>query len=194
MIQLEINAKHETIEPGSIKELRDRIQTTLPSGHVICRLHINGREIAESQLDEFSVGTIRDITVQSDTPQALARAALGETQEWIDRIRNALNVIANDYRLGRDKDGASRLITVIDALQVLVGLLQGIHSCIDLDPDTRRNLRDPWEQAEAQLKSSLEGLVEDLQTGDPVQIADRTAYALPRSLGRFQEILQGLSG
>ncbi len=193
MIQLDINGISETIAPSSIGELRSSLQRTLQPGHVITVLRVNGLEVAEERLDEFDPTAIRTLEVQTALPADLARESLAETREWIERICGVLDSIAQDYRLGRENEGASRLVSVVDALQVLVGLLQGIHVSLDLDPGTRGRIAVPWQDAESELKLSVEGLMQDLEEGDPERLADRTGYALPHSLGRFRDVLAEIS-
>ncbi|TDJ02898.1 MAG: hypothetical protein E2O73_01300 [Deltaproteobacteria bacterium] len=193
MIQLQINKVSETIRPSSIGELRGYLQRALQPGHVISVLRVNGLEIAEERLGEFEPDAIRTLEVQTALPADLAWESLTETQEWIERICAVLDSIAQDYRLGREHEGASRLVSVVDALQVLVGLLQGIHASLDLDQGTRGRIAVPWQDAESELKLSVEGLVQDLEQGDPERLADRTGYALPRSLGRFRDVLAEIS-
>jgi len=192
MIQLEINGARQTVDPRSIEELSDHLRRAIQPGHVICVLVVNGLEVAESRLDEFDVGSIRTLEVRAAAPADLARQALGETREWIERICNVLDSIAQDYRLGREDNGTARLVPVVDSLHVLVGLLQGIHAALELDHASRARLEAPWKEAENELKRSVEGLMEDLEAGDPVRLADRTGYALPQSLGRFREVLGGI--
>jgi ADP-heptose:LPS heptosyltransferase len=189
VIQLQINGTQQTAAPGSIGELRQLIKDAAPSNEVICVIRVNGIEISEDRLDDFGISSIETVEVQTANPTSLARQALGETQEWIGRICGVLTSIADDYRLGRNREGASRLVTVVDALQVLVGLLQGIHAFLDIDQNERDLLNRSWKEAEVQLRDSIAGLVEDLEIGDPVRLADHTGHILPRSLGRFRDIL-----
>ena len=44
MIELEVNGAGQRIEPGSIGELREQIQRTVPTGHGLCQLIVDGRE------------------------------------------------------------------------------------------------------------------------------------------------------
>ncbi len=192
MIQIDINGDRDSIDPGSIKELQDYIHSKVPDDQVVCVLRVNGNELPESSLEDLTISTIRLVSVKSDTTQALAVASLGDTGDWIERIAEVLDGIARDYRLGNEKDGAGRLVLVIDALQVLVGLLQGIHSSITLEEEHRNRLAIPWEDASIQLRTAIEGLAEDLESGDPIRIADRAGYAVPRSLNRFKELLGDL--
>lgn len=189
MIQFEINGARETVAPHSIADLQKHLRGNIPAGHVICVLSVNGLESTEDRLVDFDVASIRSIKVRTASPAELARDALGETRAWIDRICGVLESIAQDYRLGRESDGTDRLVSVLDALQVLVGLLGGIHDSLELDQATRARLEAPWREAEGELKLSVEGLMEDLTQGDPLRLADRTSYTLPRSLGRFREVL-----
>ncbi len=189
MIQLEINGVRETSTPQSIAELQEHLRGCVPAGHVVCALSVNGLESAQDRLVDFDVASIRSIEIRTASPAELARDALGETRAWIDRICGVLESIAQDYRLGREANGADRLVSVLDALQVLVGLLSGIHDSLELDPAARARFEGPWREAEGELKLSVEGLMEDLTQGDPLRLADRTSYTLPRSLGRFREVL-----
>ena len=189
MIQLEINGTSHTIEAGSIQELRFAIQQHIPEGQVSCGIQINGIEIAEDRLDDFSTQSIRTVVVLTGRPADLAHESLGETQEWIGQICDVLDSIADDFRLGRDKSATGRLVTVADALQVLVSLLDGIHECIELDPAERAALEGSWKPAQEELQLSMQALVDDLESGDPVRLADRTGHQLPRSLTRFRDLL-----
>jgi len=189
MIHMNINERGETITPSSIEELRSHINGAIQAGHVISVLRVNGLEVGESRLEDFDVAAIQTLEVRSSLPAELALQSLAETRDWIQRICGVLDSIAQDYRLGRESNGASRLVSVVDALQVLVGLLQGIHVSLELDNSTRASIDTSWQQAEGELKLSVEGLMQDLELGDPVRLADRTGYTLPRSLGRFRDVL-----
>ncbi len=189
MIHLDINGGSETIALSSLEELKRHLSRAIPAGYVISTLRVNGMEVAESQLDEFEVAAIRTLEVRTALPAELARESLTETHEWIGRICGVLDSIAQDYRLGRENEGANRLVSVVDALQVLVGLLQAIHTSLELDRATRARVDMSWQEAESDLKRSVEGLMQDLEVGDPVRLADRMGYTLPQSLGRFQDVL-----
>jgi hypothetical protein len=92
--------------------------------------------------------------------------------------------------MGQEKEGAQRLAAVSDALSVLMELLGGIRAFADVDPAQRAWVDERWPAAERELRGAIEGLVQDLQAGDPVQLADRSGYLLPSSLARFRELLE----
>lgn len=186
MIDVEINGTRETVSPDSVAELRRIVAGSLPSGEVICSLRVNGREHPESGLDEYDLRSIQNLEVKTETPERLARGALGETVDWISRIQSALDSIARDYRFGRDTRAADRLLEVLDVLQVLLGLLAGIRA--NLPPAARRE--EDWRDAEAKLLEAVKGFEADLKSRDGVRIADRIAYALPRALDRFRALLE----
>jgi hypothetical protein len=192
VITLEINGKQQSLEAETIDDVLKRIRDAIPPTEVTCLIRVNGIEMSEDQLGDFSVSSIQTIEVQTANPGALARESLGETQQWIERICGVLSSIAADFRLGRDKEGANRLVTIVDALQVLVGLLQGIHTCLELEQGQRVALDRVWEEAEVDLKNSIASLLQDMENGDPVRLADSAGHTLPRSLGRFREILYGI--
>ena len=192
MIEVEINGDRRVVEPASTKALRDEIEGCMPAGHVICDMRVNGRSIDSNDFEEFDVTSLRTVGVQTDTPQRIARRSLGETHEWLGRVIGVLGTVAEDYRLGREAEGSARLVEIVDALQVAVGLLSGIHQFLDVDPGRRAELDARWNGAEAGLLQAIEGLFADLDAEDSVGIADRTGYELPRALGAFREILGGL--
>ncbi len=189
MIQLVMNGLQRSIDPSSIEQLRHLISQVTPEGEVPCVVKVNGMEVSMDRVSEFDVESIRSIDVQTGNPATLARNSLPETQEWIGRICGVLASIAEDYRFGREREAASRLVGMVDALQVLVGLLGSIHSCLELGVAERASLDSTWKLAEEDLKSAISALVGDLEAGDPIRLADRAAHALPRSLDRFREIL-----
>jgi len=189
VIQLEINGNQQTVDPESIEGFLKLIRDAIPPNEMSCLVRVNGIEMSEDQLGDFSISSIQTVEVQTANPSALAQESLGETQQWIGRICSVLSSIADDFRLGRDKEGAKRLVTIVDALQVLVGLLQGIHTCLELDQSQRAALDRVWKEAEVDLKNSITSLMEDMEYGDPVRLADSAGHTLPKSLGRFREIL-----
>ena len=192
MVQLEVNGRSHSLAPASIEELGRVIETEVAEGQVICALRVNGQEIAPSRLAEFDLAAVRSVEVQSAPPEALARDAVANTVEWIGRICQALESVSRDYRLGKEHAGTDRLASVIDALQVLVSLLGGIRQFVRLESPSESALEARWGRAELSLRESVEGLANDMAGGDPVQIADRTGYALPRSLRDFRGILEDL--
>jgi hypothetical protein len=192
MVQLEVNGQRHAFAASSMEELVRRIDAEIAEGQVICALRVNGQEIAPSRLAEFDVAAVRSVEVQSAPPRVLAREAVGNTIEWIGRICEALESVSRDYRLGHERAATDRLASVIDALQVLVSLLGGIRQFLGLEGAARGELSARWTRAELELRESVEGLARDMQSGDPVQIADRTGYALPRSLRDFRGVLEDL--
>ena len=192
MIKLEVNGVPHSIEPASIDELRNNLTSATPEGEVRCQLRVNGMEIAETRLDDFSIESILSIETTTARPSDLARQSVSDTADWIARICDVLSSVAEDYRLGRSHDAASRLVSVIDALQVLTGLLKGIHDFIPVDPTDRSEIEQSWKVAEEDLKRSISGLVEDIESGDPIRLADRTGHTLPRSLHSCREMLSRL--
>jgi hypothetical protein len=189
MIELEINGAGQRIEPGSIGELREQIQRTVPTGHGLCQLIVDGRETSEISLEEYQLSMIRRIEVVTESLVELARKSVDETRDWIGRICQVLDSIAGDYRMGRERDAASRLVEVIDALQVLIGLLSGIHLHLRLDGQEGAQLDDSWDSAELALRDAIEALATDIQSGDPIRLADKTGYVIPRCLGSFHDLL-----
>ena len=193
MIELAINGVQQTIEPPSMAELKDCLRESVPDGHVICRLLVNELEVDESRLEDFALNSIHALDMHTAAPGELARSSLPETREWIQRICGVLDSISEDYRLGREGEGANRLISVVDALQVLIGLLDAIHESLPMEAGVKPLFEEPWNEAATELEASVRGLMEDLEAGDPVRLADRTGYVLPRSLGRFRDVLGELS-
>lgn len=192
MVQLDVNGQRHAVAPGSIEELGRAIDAEIADGQVICALRVNGQEIAPSRLAEFDVAAVRSVEVTSAAPEVLANSAVANTIEWIGRICEALESVSRDYRLGHARAGIDRLGSVIDALQVLVALLSGIRQFLRLDDAAQSARLARWTRAELALRESVEGLALDVERGDPVQIADRTGYALPRSLRDFRGILEDL--
>jgi hypothetical protein len=190
MIDLEINGSRQLIDPPSTEELRELLKRSLGPGHLIQTLVVNGRAIDEEQLETFEVGTVRSVTVGSATPQTIARESLGEASDWITRIGGVLESVSEDFRVGKDQNGRARLTDVIEALQVLVSLLQGLRRFLELEPDRKTEFESRWLAAETALLEGVKGLFEELQSDDPVRLADLTGYTVPRALGQFQELMR----
>ncbi len=189
MIELEVNGHRQNVEPSTTHELRTLVEKQLPSGHVIRRIDVNGGQFDEAKLEEVDLTRLKTVTVQSSSTSAVAHESLADTSEWIGRICGVLAEIAEDYRLGRTTQGTGRLVDVVDALQVLVPLLNGINEFIEIPEAERSEFECVWSEAEKGLCSSIEGLFEELKDADPVLLADRTGYTLPAALKRFQEVL-----
>lgn len=192
MVQLEVNGRRHELAPSSMEELGRRIDAEIADGQVIRALRVNGQETAPSRLAGFDVATVHSVEVTSAPPAALARDAADSTIEWIRRICEALESLSRDYRLGHERAATDRLASVIDALQVLVSLLAGIRQFLGLEGSPHGELERRWARAELELRESLEGLALDVEARDPVRIADRTGYALPRSLRDFRGVLEDL--
>ena len=190
MIDLEINGSRQLIDPPSTEELRELLKRSLGPGHLIQTLVVNGRAIDEEQLETFEVGTVRSVTVGSATPQTIARESLGEASDWITRIEGVLESVSEDFRVGKDQNGRARLTDVIEALQVLVSLLQGLRRFLEVEPDRKTEFESRWLAAETALLEGVKGLFEELQSDDPVRLADLTGYTVPRALGQFQELMR----
>ena len=190
MIELEINGSRQLIDAPSTEELRELLKRSLEPGHLIQTLVVNGRAIDEEQLETFEVGTVRSVTVGSATPQTIARESLGEASDWITRIGGVLESVSEDFRVGKDQNGRARLTDVIEALQVLVSLLQGLRRFLEVEPDRKTEFESRWLAAETALLEGVKGLFEELQSDDPVRLADLTGYTVPRALGQFQELMR----
>jgi hypothetical protein len=189
MIQIEINGERRGLAPTSMKELQDLLALAVPRGHGVCIFRVNGRDIADAELASFDLASVRGIEMRSEPLAEIARRSVRETREWIGRICGVLESISSDYRLGRETAGAGRLVQLVDALQVLVHLLEGIHAHMELGDEVRRRIAPQWAGAHSSLCEAIEGIASDLESGDAVQLADRTGYALPRCLGTFRELL-----
>jgi hypothetical protein len=189
MIDLEINGNRQVVNPPSSKELHDLLRKLLAPGHLIRTLNVNGRTIDEEELDEFAVESMHSVSVGSATPQAIARESLTEAADWIARIGGVLESIAEDFRIGKQQQGQSRLSDVVEALQVLVNLLQGIRRFLEVEPIRKSDFEGRWSGAEAALLENVKGLFAELEDGDPVRLADRTGYSLPRALTQFRDVL-----
>jgi len=189
MIELDVNGKPHRIDPRSIEELARAITGPVPSGHGVCRVLVNGREMAESQPAQCDLATVRHVRVESAPFHEIASGAVAETSEWITRICGVLDSIANDYRFGNESQATGRLPNVADALQVLVHLLDGLRAHLPVASGRRTDFTDQWQAAQLELRDAIDDLARDLEAGDPVQLADRTGYTLPRKLSRFRELL-----
>ncbi len=190
MIELEINDSRRDVEPGSTRELRDLIVDDLPAGHLIHQLSVNGRALDPEELDALDLDGLSSVAVRSSSPQQLARGSLDETIDWVSRICTALEEVAARYRNGSEQEGTRSLIEVIDALQVLMGLLSGIRRWIDVPGAHRARFEVEWSDSEASLQRETEALLAELQDGDPVVLADRTGSGVPAALRRFAVLLE----
>lgn len=193
MIELIMNGTPHKIDPPTSSELGAEIRALLPEGQEICQVKVNGFEVPIAQLDEFEPAAIRGLEVSTATPAELARGAVGETREWIGRICSALDAIAQDYRDGREAQGASRLIETVDALNVLIHLLAGIRQHLVLEEEIRVRIDAAWQEAEGELLQAVNALVEGIESGDPLRLADQAGHVLPRCLSSFQALLDEVS-
>ena len=190
MIELEINDRRRQVQPASVKELRELIDRDLPAGHLIEQLSVNGRVLEPEELDVLELAGLASVAIRSSSPQQLARASLDETVEWISRICSALEDISSKYRTGDEQEGTRGLVDVIDALQVLAGLLSGIRRWIDVPQAHRSRFELEWDEIERALQNETVALHEELQAGDPVRLADRTGTGMPGVLRRFAVLLE----
>lgn len=190
MIELEVNGKPRTIHPTSMQELEAEIERPVPQDHGVCRLLVNGREIERRQLAEFDLASVRQVHIESAPLASIAQGAVEETAEWIGRICGVLDSVAEDYRFGREADANARLANVIDALQVLVHLLGGIHAHAPVPAPQRSAFSTSWQDAEQDLRLAIDGIGRDLEAHDTVALADLTGYTLPRCLERFRTLLE----
>jgi len=192
MIELEFNGKPEPIEAASIDELEQAIQRPLPPDHAVYKILIDGKQMAPNELSPHELTRIRRVCVESAPLAEIAERSVDETIEWIGRICGVLDSIANDYRLGRDREATGRLPSVADALQVLVHLLYHIHAHLPIDSHRFPNFKSDWESAELELRDGIDGLAADLGLGDQIRLADRVGYTIPKSLKRFPELLEAV--
>jgi hypothetical protein len=193
MIELEINDRAQRVRPESGKALRELVEGALPPGHLIAQLMVDGRSVDASEIGELDPERLSSIRVRSASPEQLARASLPETAEWLGRMCGVLESIAGDYRIGREREAAGRLVDVLDALQVLTALLGGIRRFLEVAPQHRAGFEQAWREAENELQRATFELHTDLQAGDPVGLADRTGWTLPAALRRFAVLLEQLA-
>jgi hypothetical protein len=193
MIELEINDRAQRVQPESAKALRELVEHALPPGHLIERLEIDGRSVDASELGEIDPGRLQRIRVRSASPEQLARASLPEASQWIGRMCGVLESIASDYRTGREREAAARLVDVLDALQLLTALLGGIRRFLGIPPAHRTGFEQAWREAEGELQRATSELHDALRSGDPVRLADRTGWTLPAALRRFAVLLEQLA-
>ena len=188
MIELEVNGNTRTIEPATIDELRGAI-AAVPEGHTLFRVFVDGREVGVEQIRDLDLAAVRRVEVSSAPASEIARGAVGETTEWIDRICGVLRSVSADYRLGRDREANEKLVHVIDALQVLAHLLCGIQGNIDMETERRKRFDEDWTSALGELQQAVEAVVKDFERQDSIELADRSGYDLPRALETFRGLL-----
>jgi hypothetical protein len=193
MIELEINGARQRIEPRTARELRDAITRGLPAGHLVSELSVDGRALDEADLDAVELDRLHSVAIRSASPQQMARESLPETIEWIGRICAVLEQIAREYRLGRDAEGARRLVDALDALHVLASLLGGIRRFADVDAARRGAFERDWDEAEVEFRGGVEGLHAQLRAADPLGLADWAGLRLPDALRRFAALLGALA-
>lgn len=193
MIELEINDDRRRVQPSSGKALRELVERSIPPGHAIARLDVDGRSLEAEDLTLLDPERLSRVSVRSASPAELARASLPETAEWIGRVCGVLESIARDYRGGREREAAARMVDVLDALQVLTALLGGVRRFLEVEPRHSEGFDRAWREAEGELQRAIESLHGDLQRGDPVRLADRTGFTLPAALRRFAVLVEQLS-
>ena len=110
MMEIEINGTRRTLDPASIDEFRGYLSGALPADEVICVLRVNGQNVAEEDLRTYDVASIRNVEVQSARPETLAKNAIPETIDWILRLCGMLRSLGEDYRCGRERQAAERLL------------------------------------------------------------------------------------
>ena len=192
MIELEINDRAQRVRPESGRDLRELVERALPPGHQIQQLQVDGRNLDAGELGDLDPERLRSIRVRSASPEQMARESLPETAEWLGRMCGVLESIAGDYRTGREREAAGRLVDVLDALQVLTALLGGIRRFLDVSQEHRTGFEHAWREAENELQRATFELHADLQSGDPVRLADRTGWTMPAALRRFAVLLEQL--
>ncbi len=190
MMEIEINGSRRTLDPTSIDELRGYMSGALPTEEVICVLRVNGQNVAEEHLGTYDVTSIRNLEIRTTRPEALARSAIPETIDWIHRLSKMLRSLGEDYRYGREREAADRLVPLVDALQVLVGLLSGIREFAGLNPATQALVDGPWDAAESELRLALNVFVSEFENGDSVRLSDLLSHELPRILESFNFLLE----
>jgi hypothetical protein len=193
MIELEINQTRRQVRPDSGKALRELVLGALPAGHLIQHLDVDGRKLEEGDLAGLDPAQLRSVRVSSASPAELALASLPEATDWIGRLCGVLESIARDYRSGREREAAGRLVDVLDALEVLTALLGRVHRFLEVEPRHREGFERAWRDAESELHRATQSLHDDLKSGDPVRLADRTGYTLPAALRRFAVLLEQLA-
>jgi len=193
MIELEINQERRHVQPCSGKALRELVEGALPQGHLIQQLDVDGRSLDADDLALLDPQQLSRVSVRSASPAEMARQSLPETAEWISRMCGVLESLAHDYRTGRERHAAGRLVDVLDALQVLTALLGGIRRFLDVIPRHQEGFERAWSDAEAELHRATQSLHDELRRGDPVRLADRTGFTLPAALRRFAVLLEQLA-
>jgi hypothetical protein len=189
-MDIEINGSRQMLSPASIEELQGHLRGAVPPDEVMCVLRVNGEEVAEDRLRDYECGSIQTIELQTARPEALAQNAIPETIDWIQRLTDVLRSLAEEYRLGRERNAVQRLVPVTDALHVIVGLLSGIHEFIKIDPTIQIKIEAPWSVAEARLRTTLDRFVSEFEAGDPVLMADLLGHDLPAVLESFSTLLK----
>ncbi|MEE8557554.1 MAG: hypothetical protein V3T14_06680 [Myxococcota bacterium] len=182
MIQVEINGDRRTLDPASIDELRGFLRGAVSPAEVLCSLRVNGDEVSEDNLATYRIGAIQNLEVQTARSEDLARSAIPEAIDWMGRLQKVLRGIAEDFRAGRDREAADRLVPVADALQVLMGLLSGIREFTQPKGSPER---EAWSQAESHLKHALQRFVSAFERNDSVRLSDLLTHEIPAALEAF---------
>ncbi len=160
-------------------------------GEVICEIRVNGmllRDDDEARFAASRVDEISTLSIATENPQDLIMEALGSSQDYLQKVRNAC-VKTSELLRGTDQHRAqlSFLETVegcqwlVDTIMSIRGASEGIGaSLVD---------RNGWLAAEQTFTKVVTDVLSAFQKHDYILVADILEYDLNNSLEIWHEVL-----
>jgi hypothetical protein len=177
MIRVRHNGQETLHDPTLFGDLGELVQSCLQQageGHLLTRLVLDGREIAETDsepLERIGLEGLALVELESKPMAEVALGALAHAGAYVDAIRTALAQTAGLFRSGRVEQANQLYAELVDAFSICVYALQ---AACDVLGETARALRG----VESELQPWLEALVEAQEQRDWIRVADCLEYEL----------------
>lgn len=111
----------------NFKEVLSYIEKTLvlPSGEVLTRIRLNGREITEEEERDYAslpVDKINELNLFSCAPEDLAVESLSDIMLLLPEVLKELNGVIFHLNAGHDSQGYEKFVLVADGLQLFMSV------------------------------------------------------------------------
>jgi hypothetical protein len=165
----------------NFKELLSYIEKNLvlPSGEVLTRIRLNGRELTEEEEGDSAslpVEKINELNLFSRAPKDLALESLSDIMQLMPEVHKELNGVIFHLNAGNDSQGYEKFVLIADGLQLFMSVFSPFMQIFE---PQLKNLSDQnfVETAQKIMPLSTE-ILKAYQEKDKTTIIDLLEYEL----------------
>lgn len=197
-IEIKINDEPVSVDTTSIKTLADLIENIankrLDPSELIVNLYINEEMIDSKAMSSIGKKPLSEVNKLAITtiknPVAHTMELLEKMNEYLDRLVNGLEGVADKFRTGKVGEANSLLVQAIDGLISLTELLKVVKKVSKSETSELIINGEKLASKEQNLLDVLKQLKDGQENKDWVAVADLLEYELAPAMDEWKETIK----